>query len=154
MDAIDEYLDSYDAVKDLESDLREANKRKSKAKDALLEYLSAQGLSSAGRGNRTLTTTQICYAKVDDFDLLRDWVDAQGEPRSEYMEEVFRKKQLNEIAREVLKDAAMGGESKMPPGLGSYIQHRVTVRGGKIKDEMYDELMGRIDTLAKSNRGG
>lgn len=131
MDEIDEYLKSYDAVRGLESDLREANKRKAKAKDALLEYLSAQGLTSAGREGRTVTTTAICYAKVDDYDMLRDWVDEQDEPRSEYMEEVFRKKRLNEMAREAVRDAAMSGELTMPPGLGSYIQHRVTVRRSK-----------------------
>lgn len=141
MDEIGEYLDSYDAVKDLESDLREANKRKSKAKDALLEYLSAQGLSSAGREGRTVTTTAICYAKVEDYDMLRDWVDAQEEPRSEYMEEVFKKKVLNEMARMALKIAAERGTLSMPPGLGSYIQHRITVRRGKSKEEFFANLL-------------
>lgn len=140
MDAIDEYLDSYDAVKEIEQVLREANKRKAKAKDALLEYLSAQGLSSAGRDGRTVTTTVICYAKVDDFDLLRDWVDAQDEPRSEWMEEVFRKKVLNEMAREAMKDAAIRGKGTMPAGLGSYVQHRITVRRGKSKSDMLESL--------------
>lgn len=134
MDAIDKYLDAYDAVKEWEEGLREANKRKANAKDGLLEYMSAQGLSSAGRDGRTVTTTTICYAKVEDFDRLRDWVDAQDEPRSEYMEEVFRKKVLNELAREAVKDAAMGGDAKMPPGCGSYIQTRITVRKGKRTD--------------------
>jgi len=144
-DVIQNYLDVYDEEKALEAQLKGIKERKEVAKQTLINTLTSNGLDSAAVGDRSVTLTSIAYSKVVDYDALMDWVYDQGEPISEYTDTVFKKKVLNDIVREKLKEAIeteTNVQSILPQGLDVGIQQRVTVRArsGKTASSKLDKL--------------
>jgi len=128
LDPVDTYIVIYNEVQEVKIELAALEKRRKEAQDAVINHIRGQGYATVKRGEKQIVLSDRTYPKVEDFDVLEEWVDKQEEPRSEYMEEVFKKEVLGDMIRQVRKRYP-GSESKyLPPGLSFYTKTIVTVR--------------------------
>lgn len=147
LDPVDVYFTIYNEVNGLKAELAALQKRRKEAEAVLIQHVRGQGYSTVKRLDQQVALSDRTYPKVENFDVLEEWVDKQDEPRSEYMEEVFRKDVLGEIIKEVRKKYP-GQEAKyLPPGLTFYTKTIVSVRkaaGSKPDDGTAKSQLTRI----------
>lgn len=128
LDPIDAYIDIYNRVQEVKEKLAALEKMRKEAAVAVINHVRGQGYTTVKRLNKQIVLSDRTYPKVENFDILEEWVDKQDEPRGEYMQEVFRKDVIGEIVREVRKKFPGQEREKLPPGLSFYTQTVVTVR--------------------------
>lgn len=128
LDPVDEYIRLYNAVQYQKNILAQLEKRRKEAEAEVINHIRGQMYTTVKRLDKQIVLSERTYPKVENYDLLEEWVDKQDEPRSEYMEEVFRRDVLGDIVKEVRKKYPGQEMEKLPPGLSFYQKTIVTVR--------------------------
>lgn len=144
LDPVDAYIAIYNEVQELKAELAALEKRRKEAQDAVVNHIRRQGYTTVKRQDKQVVLSDRTYPKVEDFDALEDWVDKQDEPRSEYMEEVFRKEILGDMIRQVRKKYPGQEAMYLPAGLSFYTKIIVTVRKVAVPKESDGSAKSRL----------
>jgi hypothetical protein len=137
MDILDEYLEAYRKQKSIEAELAAVKQETNALKEQIVAHFTVNNFDTIKRGDSSINVSWRSFGKVTDYQMLLGWVDNQGEPRSEYLEEVFIKGSpknpkgifgmVHDAQIEALKTGSTVQEC-LPPGLEISTVPVVTVR--------------------------
>ena len=130
VDAIEVYRLWHESKQQIESILSAVKKKLEAGKEELTGYFRSQGATAMTRDGFSYSLSSRVYAQVE-LDTFIEWVLAQDEPQSTYLETTAKKKVLNTLVLEARKSNPGREEDILPDGVGFHTIEIITVREKK-----------------------